>query len=171
MYVSIFFLPLALMYAFTGIAALLEYEGDITVTTDMIPISHKPNTLELKDIAKKYLLEKKLVFPNEFRSIHNDEGIATGTLLDGMVFFTNNNRAIAVYHVVRHGFTAYTLGLHVGQGKWYFDALAIAFSVALALFYLSGLLIIKFSKYKISLLIAFALGVLIIVTTGYVSGH
>lgn len=86
MYVSIFFLPLALMYAFTGVTALLEYEGDIVIITDMIPISYKPNILELKDIAKKYLLEKKLVFSNGFRSIHNDEGIATGTLLGGMVF-------------------------------------------------------------------------------------
>lgn len=171
MYVSIFFLPLALMYAFTGIAALLEYGGDITVTTDMIPISQQPNITELKDIAKKYLSEKKLSFPDDFRSVHNNEGIATGTLLDGMAFFANNNRAIAVYHVVRHGFTAYTLGLHVGQGKWYFDALAIAFSVALALFYLSGLLIIKFSKYKTSLVSTFAIGALIISIIGYISGH
>lgn len=171
MYISIFFLPLALMYAFTGMVSLLEYEGDITLTTDMIPVSQQPNIAELKDIAKKYLSEKNLFFSNGFRSVHNNEGIVTGTLLDGMGFFANNPRAVAVFHVVRRGFIAYTLALHVGQGKWYFNVLAIAFSVALALFYLSGLLIIKFSKYKTSLFITFAIGTLIISITGYISGH
>lgn len=58
---------------------------------------------------------------------------------------------IDIYDVKRSDFIFYLMALHFGLGRWHFDALAIVFSITLALFYLSRLLIIKFDKYKTSL--------------------
>ncbi|PAF47516.1 hypothetical protein BKH46_03560 [Helicobacter sp. 12S02634-8] len=171
MYATILFLPVALLYALTGILALFEYEGDLRIIPDQIKYSKKPDILESEMIALKYLEEKHLLFPNySFQVIKNGNGIAIGGLAHQVIFIFGNG-AFNVFQIERKGVIAYLMALHFGQGKWYFDALGIAFGVCLGLFYLSGLLMIHTTKHKTPLIFTFILGCLVSVVMGYLSGH
>lgn len=172
MFVSIFFLPVALLYAFTGIIVLFEYQGNLFVENDNIQASKNLNIEELKRIALQYLEEKNIKLPSmDLSVIHNGGGITIGTIVNKIAFLKGANNTINVYHMQRQGIISYLMALHFGEGKWYFDALAIAFGVCLALFYLSGLLIINFSRHKKALIITFFLGCFISIIIGYLSGH
>ena len=78
------------------------------------------------------------------------------------VIIGKNRSDEIVMRVTNRGIYGILLLMHLAKGKYYFDIIAVAFSVSLVIFYLSGLIVTQFcKKNRKEGLIAFALGLII----------
>lgn len=75
---------------------------------------------------------------------------------------TTNKQGESIVRVTDRGLYGILLLMHKSKGKFYFDIIAVGFSLSLVVFYLSGLIITSFCKKKRKQALgAFALGLAI----------
>lgn len=171
-YVSLFFLPMALLYAVSGVAYIFGAKDDIFATK----IEYEANATLVKGQEKELLLsilnEKGIQIPSNTK-LRNDKRL--GGVSMGGIHYSINAKQQAPDELIITTMTRSLLGdiilLHKDKGAWYFSVLAVGFGIALAVLYLSGLMITLFAskKDRKAQLIVLTLGIVICLVLGYLS--
>ncbi|PZT47778.1 hypothetical protein B6S12_07160 [Helicobacter valdiviensis] len=146
LYVSLFFIPMALIYAITGVGYILDYRQNSGATIHKIQIHQTIAKGSEKEVILKALQENNLKIPSNtevrfFKGAHS-----MGTLKYQVLLSKDKTGEGYTLSTIDRNFYGVILLLHKAAGKYYFDVLAIGFSVALILIYLSGLFITAFCK-------------------------
>lgn len=140
-YMSLFFLPLALLYAISGIAYILganqdtglkelRYESFITVQKG------KEQEQFITELQK---LNIKLPSDTSLKPDKREGGFSMGGIHYSVSFKQNENKLLITTQT--RSLLGDMIMLHKDKGKWYFSLLAIGFALALLMLYLSGLMI------------------------------
>ncbi|PAF51269.1 hypothetical protein [Helicobacter sp. 13S00477-4] len=167
-YMSLFFVPLAIIYALTGIFYLFAYYGKDGRKSYDIPSEKRLSSQELADFTLKFLKQNNIVFRNMDVSFSRG-GVQIGIMADFARAIQNAN--MVKIDVYRGDIVRYLMLLHFARGKWYFDALGVAFGVALFVFYLSGIFMSKHSSSKKrGLWVSFSIGLIFTVMVAYFNG-
>ncbi|WP_297809682.1 hypothetical protein [uncultured Helicobacter sp.] len=171
-YLSLFFLPLALMYALSGILYIAGFDQDVGAT--------KQTYILTKEIAKgqesqallEYLKENHLSVPSNMEAKMNRR---SGALEMGGVHYSvsikQNPDSTWTITTLKRSLMGDMIMLHKAKAKWYFDVLAIGFGITLILLYISGLMITLFNikKNRRSQYMTILAGVFISVAVGALS--
>ncbi|EHD2941347.1 TPA: hypothetical protein ROD35_000792 [Campylobacter coli] len=147
-YVSLFFLPCAVLFALTGIVYILGADQDTGLKVENYKLVKNIEAGKEKDALIQYLQENNLKIPSNTEVIKGkDKGITIGG-----VHYSANIAPIAQNEYAITLKTRSLLGdmimLHKDKGAWYFSVLSIAFGIALFLLYISGLIITLFASKK-----------------------
>lgn len=171
-YVSLFFLPVALLYAVSGVAYIFGVKDDVLATK----VKYEANATLVKGQEEELLLgilkEKGIQIPSNTKP-RNDR--KQGGVTMGSIHYSINAKQQAPGELIITTTTRSLLGdiilLHKDKGNWYFSVLAVGFGVSLLLLYLSGLMITLFAskKDRKSQLIVLTFGVLACTLLGYLS--
>lgn len=164
-YLSIFFLPVAALYAVTGVCYVCGYSGTLdsaryTVALDALP----PVTAETKGtLLKKILSDNGIPCPAGEGS-ESRKGFMLGlpTGQHAVLEPLRENAKEALITVNTPDLFYKLVLLHKAKGGTLFNILGVAFGVALLLMYLSGILLfLKASEFRNKLAICFAGGLII----------
>ena len=171
-YVSLFFLPVALLYAVSGVSYIFGLKEDtgaskITYTASGIQLPKGDEKGVLLGILKAQGI--KIPADTTLRNDRKKGGVSMG----GIHYSVNakqNGEDLLITATTRSLLGDIIL-LHKDKGGWYFSILAVGFGVSLVLLYLSGLMITLFAskKDRKSQLAVLAFGVLACVVLGYMS--
>ena len=171
-YVILLFLPVALLYAISGVAYIFGAKEDILATK----IEYEANATLVKGQEQALLLEilneKGIEIPANTK-VRNDR--KQGGVSMGGIHYSINAKQQSADTLIITATTRSLLGdiilLHKDKGGWYFSVLAVGFGIALALLYLSGLMITLFAskKDRTPQLIVLTLGIVACVVLGYLS--
>lgn len=165
---SLFFLPLALLYVFSGAFYLSGFNQDsgAKIWKFNLPLVEKNQLPQvLNDVLAK----------NGLRSIEDKElkkGKNQTLVLGGVNYSATLTKGKEAWDakIVQRSFMGNLMMLHKGKGKWYFDVLAFAFAFSLLLFYFSGLIMTKFcNKRRKQAFLTLFLGTLLVFIVGYMS--
>ena len=171
-YVSLFFLPVALLYAVSGVAYILGADEKTFATHQ----SYTAKGIQLVQGNEKAqilgILNAQGIKAPSSTAIRADR--KQGGVTMGGIHYSVNAKAQGDDLLIT-ATTRSLLGdiilLHKDKGGWYFSVLAVGFGVTLVLLYLSGLMITLFAskKDRTPQLIVLALGVLACLILGYAS--
>lgn len=147
-YVSLFFLPCAVLFALTGIVYILGADQDTGLKVENYKLVKNIEAGKEKDALIQYLQENNLKIPSNTEVIKGkDKGVTIGG-----THYSANIAPIAQNEYAITLKTRSLLGdmimLHKDKGAWYFSVLSIAFGIALFLLYISGLIITLFASKK-----------------------
>lgn len=146
-YLSLFFLPACLIYAITGTGFILGFRADAGATIYEFSIKEMPEKGEAKDFIIQKLRDNNLPIPKNTELRYHRGAPIMGDLKYNIALGKNRNDEL-VMRVTNRGLYGILLLMHLAKGKYYFDIIAVAFSVSLILFYLSGLIVTQFCKNK-----------------------
>ncbi|HEB9311946.1 TPA: hypothetical protein RZK28_001399 [Campylobacter coli] len=170
-YVSLFFLPCAVLFALTGIVYIFGADQDTGLKVENYKLVKNIEVGKEKDALIQYLQENNLKIPSNTEAIESkDKGITIGGAhySANIALVTQNEYAITLK-------TRSLLGdmimLHKDKGAWYFSVLSIGFGIALFLLYISGLIITLFAskKDRQKQLATLGVGVVITIFLAYLS--
>lgn len=159
LYLSLFFLPAALIYAITGSFYLFGIREEANATIHEIKIDSLPKGDE-QSVILRILKENNLKIPKDttLRTIRGNPSMGS-IRYSVMVMKTRDGY---VLRAVERSLYGILLLMHKGKGGVYFDIIAVGFSASLILFYVSGLIITSFcNKKRKPALLAFLLGFII----------
>lgn len=165
---SLFFLPLALLYAVTGAFYLSGFNQDSGAkvwrfSSPVIPKNEIPNAIN------QWLLANDLK-PMEQTELKKGKN---NTLVMGSASYSANIRSDKdelKVEIVKRSFLGNLIMLHKGKAKWYFDVLAYSFAFSMLVFYFSGLVMTKFcNKRRGQAFSVLILGFLVASIVGYLS--
>ncbi|CAM2905380.1 hypothetical protein [Helicobacter burdigaliensis] len=153
-YLSLFFLPVALIYAITGIFYISGFDQDsgAKLNTYTHKVQATANINEA-DILTNYLKENNIALPKATEPKMDKK---SGALTIGSVHYaasikkveeTNNTITYSITTKER-SILGDLIMLHKSKGAWYFNILAIGFGITLILLYASGLMITLFANKK-----------------------
>lgn len=170
-YVSLFFLPVALLYAVSGVAYIFGADHNTlathqTYTAQGIQLVQGNEQAQILGI----LAAQGIKAPDDttIRADRKQGGVTMGGHYSvnakpqgGDLLITATTRSLLGDIII----------LHKDKGGWYFSILAVGFGVTLVLLYVSGLMITLFAskKDRTPQLIVLALGVLACLILGYAS--
>ncbi len=148
LYVSLFFIPMALIYAITGslhIFGIRQNAGAEIVEVKVESQIAQNMRGNEQQVILETLKANGLKIPNntEVRFFRNSHSM--GDLKYSATLAKDKEGNPVVRSVDRHWYGV-LLMLHKAAGKWYFDVLAVGFSIALIVLYLSGLFLTAFCK-------------------------
>ena len=170
-YLSLFFLPVALLYAVSGLAYIFGANQDFMATKN----SYKTNLVLQKgaeqEAVLQFLKEQNIKIPNDV-NLKKDK--KQGGLTMGTASYSINVKQAKdelVVTTTKRSFLGNIIMLHKDKTGWYFRILSISFGFSLMLFYLSGLMITFFAnkKERKAQLLVIAAGILTSVVLGYIS--
>ncbi|GAB0172281.1 hypothetical protein [Helicobacter trogontum] len=160
LYLSLFFLPAALLYAITGSLYLFGIKEEAGATIHEIKIQPLPKGKEQETILQ-ILKENNLKIPSN-TTLKMARGNPSMGSIRYNITVTKAKDGSTVLRTIERGLYGILLLMHKGKGGFYFDIIAVSFSVSLLLFYFSGLIITTFCKNKRkSALLAFFGGLVI----------
>ncbi|MCE3047621.1 PepSY-associated TM helix domain-containing protein [Helicobacter kayseriensis] len=165
---SLFFLPLALLYAVTGAFYLSGFNQDSgakvwSFSSPMIPKSEIPN------VINRWLSENHLkpILQTELKKGKNN------TLIMGSASYSasiQSDKDGLKVEIIKRSLLGNLIMLHKGKAKWYFDVLAYGFAFSMLVFYFSGLVMTKFcNKRRKQALSVMFLGFFVACIVGYLS--
>lgn len=170
MELSLFFLPLALLYAITGALYLGGFNQDsgAKIWKFTLPKMQKES---LPQAVNDELLKNGL---KPIKDLTLKKGKGNSLLLGGVDYSVtlSEDKGNSRWNmkVVKRGFWGNLIMLHKGKAKWYFDVLAYAFAASLIIFYFSGLMMTKFCQKKRGrAFFVTGFGFLIAIVVGYLS--
>lgn len=175
-YVSLFFIPIALAYAITGISIIFGIDEDsgmkqkdYQITLDE-PLQNDAENSAQGDLMLTFLKENNLKIPSN-TSLKNAKG--GGKMMGGInysVILKQNDELNYTLTTRKRSIFGNMILLHKAKGEFYFNILGAAFGLALITLYLSGLIITQFCKNRRkNALIAVILGIFAYVFLGYLS--
>ena len=154
LYLSLFFLPLALIYAITGVGYIYDIRQDAGAKIIKIPLESMPKKGEEQELMLKILHENHLEIPRD-TSIKMFRGnVNMGNVYYGATILKERDGAVNM-QVTKRNLYGVLLLMHKSKGSKFkigdfafsfFDFLAMGFGVSLLLFYLSGLIMTSFCK-------------------------
>lgn len=171
-YVSLFFLPCALLYALTGMCYIFGIDQELGAKTQKFSIQGELVKGNEGEFIINALREKGIKVPENTAVRENKRG---GGVMIGGVHYSIIAKAGENGVVEMEAKTRSLLGdlimLHKDKGGWYFSVLAVGFGLSLVLLYISGLMITLFAskKDRKPQLIVLCVGILACVILGYLS--
>ncbi|WP_300447492.1 hypothetical protein [uncultured Helicobacter sp.] len=156
LYLSLFFLPAALIYAITGALYIFEIRQNSGATITKIPLDLKPKKGEERDFIINVLEENNLRIPSntEIKMARGNPSIGnvkySATIMndqkEGLILNVVDRNLYGVLMMMhKSGGTKFELG---GFKFTFFDFIAVCFGLSMILFYLSGLIMTSFCKGK-----------------------
>ncbi|PAF51259.1 PepSY domain-containing protein [Helicobacter sp. 13S00477-4] len=167
-YVSIFLLPMALLYSITGIVYIFGINQDVWANKNKWVIEKNIPKKKQLDFLIDFLSEHQITFPDELNPKESRGILMIGSAKYSISLEVKNNQTII--QTIKRSFLGNMIMLHKAKGKWYFDILSIAFGISLVLFYLSGIIMTAFCKANLKeVLLSFFIGLIVAITLGYLS--
>lgn len=156
LYLSLFFTPLALIYAFTGVLYIFGLNQNAGAIITNITLESRPQKGQERDFILEILNQNNLKIPKD-TSIKSLKGnIAMGDVKYSVALLMEKNGNLILRTTERNLYGVLMM-MHKSGGKKYeigdfrfslFDFLAIGFGISMLLFYLSGLIMTSFCKGK-----------------------
>ena len=146
-YVSLFFLPMALIYALTGALNIFGFTQDsgAKITKLEIESAMPKEKAELRDFVIKNLEERGVEVPGDTEIKQSKRGVSMGGIKYNVRISSIDENRTSI-DITDRGLFGSLLLLHKAKGGYYFDILAVSFSIALIMLYFSGLFITAFCK-------------------------
>ncbi|TLD83184.1 hypothetical protein LS70_005385 [Helicobacter sp. MIT 11-5569] len=147
-YLSLFFLPIALMYAATGILYISGFNQDSWATKYNYTLTQNVEEGKEIDALVQYLKDNNLSIPSDLTPKKGrGEELSVGSTHYSASIKKNADSTYTIT-TLKRSIIGDMIMLHKAKAKWYFDVLAIGFGITLALLYLSGLMITLFNSKK-----------------------
>lgn len=143
-YLSLFFLPMCLIYAITGVGYIFGLKENAGATIHTINIT-SPLQDNLEEMMIEILKANNLKIPKN-TTVRIQKGNPIMGNLKYIVFIQKDKNGQMVLRTIERNFYGILLLLHKAKGAVLFDILAICFSISLLIFYLSGLIVTSFCK-------------------------
>ncbi|RDU72865.1 hypothetical protein CQA66_02975 [Helicobacter aurati] len=144
-YLSLFFLPAAITYALTGALYICNFKEDAWANISEYKLHSAPNKGEEAQTMIDILQKHNLEIPKN-TEVRMFRGNPTMGNLRYNVSIIKEKNGDYVLRAVERSLYGVLLLMHKSKGKYYFDIIAIGFSISLMLFYLSGLIVTSFAK-------------------------
>ncbi|MBZ7966052.1 hypothetical protein [Campylobacter molothri] len=170
-YLSLFFLPCALIFAISGITYILGFNQNVGLKVQTYKLNQYIQKGKEREALIEYLIENKLKLPSNIERIKSkNKGITIGTVhYSANIAPINENEYLITLNT--RSLLGDMIMLHKDKGLWYFSILSIGFGVTLFLLYISGLIITFFAnkKDRKRQLFVLSLGFLITLILAYMS--
>ncbi|MGJ0112926.1 hypothetical protein [Campylobacter molothri] len=170
-YLSLFFLPCALIFAISGITYILGFNQNVGLKVQTYKLNQYIQKGKEREALIEYLIENKLKLPSNIEPIKSkNKGITIGTVhYSANIAPINENEYLITLNT--RSLLGDMIMLHKDKGLWYFSILSIGFGVTLFLLYISGLIITFFAnkKDRKKQLFVLSLGFLITFILAYMS--
>ncbi|MWV61722.1 hypothetical protein DCO58_08045 [Helicobacter saguini] len=145
-YLSLFFLPAALIYAFTGALWILNVRADAGANITEFQVQDvqkgKEQELILSELAKR-----DLEIPTNTHLREQRGNLTMGNIAYSVTLQKDKNGEYKI-RVVERSLYGILLLMHLSKGSFWFDIIAIGFALSLIIFYFSGLIMTSFCKRK-----------------------
>ncbi|MDD6055198.1 MAG: PepSY domain-containing protein [Helicobacter sp.] len=146
-YLSLFFLPLALIYAITGVVYIFGFNQDVGAVKNTYQLTQNIEKGKEADALINFLKENKLKIPSNLDAKERKGAISIGGASYSAQIMKNGESNYTITTTQR-SFLGNLIMLHKAKGGWYFDVLAVGFGFTLILLYISGLMITLFHSKK-----------------------
>lgn len=167
-YISLFFLPLALFYAVSGVLFLCGFNQDSGAEKKSFYIDSPFVAEKIPAEVKEFLEKNNLKLPSSFEGKSARGGGVMFGSPSYSVVAKQKGDGISVETTDR-SVIGLAMLLHKGKAKWYFDLLAYGFALALVALYISGLIIANLNKIKGKAWATVGAGVLAMIVLGFLS--
>ncbi len=169
-YLSLFFLPLALMYALTGTLYICGFDQDSGAIKHSYVLNQAFKQEETKDVMLQFLSDNNLKIPSDL-TLKTKRGAATLGNSHYQVSLTKNEDSTYTLTTNERSIIGDMIMLHKAKAKWYFNVLAIGFALTLILLYISGLMITLFNikKNRTSQIFTILAGLIVSIGVGILS--
>ena len=147
-YLSLFFLPVALMYALTGVLYISGFNQDSGATKKTYILNAEIAKGGEVEAMLNYLQSNNIPLPSRTEPTLNKRGALSvgGAHYSASIAKSGENQWTIT--TLERSFIGDLIMLHKAKAKWYFDVLAIGFGITMVLLYLSGLMITLFNSKK-----------------------
>lgn len=170
-YLSVFFLPVAIMYAITGalyICGINENAGAEKQTYNL-RLDKAIAKDKLGDFLIDYLTKNNIKLPSD-TSIKEKRG----NVSIGGIYYSANIKSLDdnIYEIttIQRSLYGTLLLLHKAKGAFYFNILGVGFALTLLVLYISGFVITSFcKKNRKESFIVFGIGALTMIILAYLS--
>lgn len=167
-YVSVFLLPMALLFAITGIVYILGINQDFGATKEKWVIQKSIPQDKQFDFLMDFMKKQNIAFPDDINPTNFRGALMIGSAKYSVTINSQNDKT--TIETIKRGFLGNMIMLHKAKAKWYFDVLSIAFGISLVLFYVSGVIMTACCKNnRKEILITFGLGFIITAILAYIS--
>jgi len=171
-YLSLFFLPCALLYALTGMVYIFGINQDFKMQTQNYVLNKNIKQGEEIKTLIEFLKENNLELPSQkqIKLKNSKQGLSIGSIYYNASIIKNANDQYLI-STQKRSLLGVMISLHKNKGEWYFSVLAVAFALSLFLLYISGLMISFFAskKDRSKQLVVFVLGVFSTLILAYLS--
>lgn len=154
LYLSLFFLPVAFIYALTGALYIFEIRQNSGAKTWNFKLDSMPQKGKEAEVIIQTLLDANLSLPSDTQVRNLRGNVMMGNVKYSATITKDQKGEVTLRVVDRHPYGV-LLMMHKSQGNkfalgtykfTFFDFLAIGFACSLMLFYFSGLVITSFCK-------------------------
>lgn len=183
LYISLFFIPMAIFYKATGIVGIFGYFGSqdskvIELTPDQkqffkdFKANEVKSTKEELSIARNRILEfltssnLDLPYTNEIQDSWDNKRYVLGGIAKYIEIDKSNPSSIILY---KRDLLSNLMTLHFARGGMLFNILAFCFIIFLFITYVTGLLICNFSKHRYKYGSVILAGFIITLLSGIIS--
>lgn len=147
-YLSLFFLPCAFIFALTGMAYIFGFNQDTGLKKESFILNKPIEAGNERQALLDFLKEKGLKIPFNTEPIKTrDKGLTIGSAHYGVNIALNEENQYIITTKTR-SLLGDMIMLHKDKGAWYFNILSIGFGITLFLLYISGLIITFFASKK-----------------------
>ncbi len=144
-YLSLFFLPAAIIYAITGALYIFNIKENALANIYTYQIDSMPKQGEEAQTIIAMLQKYNHAIPS-----NTEVRISSGNVFMGNIKYRaeiiKESDDTCIFRVTNRSLYGVLLLMHKSKGKYYFDIIAISFTISLMLFYLSGLIVTSFAK-------------------------
>lgn len=147
-YMSLFFLPVALLYAITGIAYIFGADQDTGMKEQRFEKFVVLNAGKQREEVLEILKELNIKIPSktELKADKRENAFIMGGTHYSISIKQNPQKLVIISK--ERSILGDMIMLHKDKGEWYFAVLGVGFGVALMILYLSGLFITMFASKK-----------------------
>lgn len=138
-YVSLFFLPIAIMYALTGLVYIFGFNQDVGAIKQVYQVQTKLENGKEVEFLLSYLKDNNLKIPADSTPKKAKDG---GISIGGAHYSANIKQLdsnLVQIITFRRSILGDMIMLHKNKAKWYFTILSVGFGIALMLLYISGI--------------------------------
>ena len=169
-YLSLFFLPMCLIYVLTGIGYIFDFKDTAGAKIYEFTLPNAPQKGEEANAMIEVLRANNLKIPSNTEITIQRGSPTMGSVSYGVSIESDRKSGALKVRVVDRSLYGILVLMHKAKGAVYFNAVAICFALSLAIFYLSGLIMTSFCKNKRkSAGIAFGAGFVITAIAIYLS--
>lgn len=164
-YLSLFFLPVALLYVISGVAYICGFNQDVDMKKEIFKLDVNYKKGDEKEFILNFLKEHNLKIPKNTKVVFDKKLKAYRMGISNYTVLLKENELITR----KRSILGNLIMLHKNKCAWYFNILAFGFSITLAMLYISGLIISLTKKNKIKQIFTIILGFIVTFVICYIS--
>lgn len=170
LYLSLFFLPMCLIYVLTGIGYIFDLKDSAGAKIYEFAVPNPPQKGEEGAFMIEILKANNLKVPANTAVRLQKGNLTMGSVSYAVSLESDRKSGELKLRVIDRSLYGILVLMHKAKGAVYFNAVAVCFALSLAIFYLSGLIMTSFCKNKRkSAGITIALGFVITAIAVYLS--